>query len=298
MRARDTVVSIIAAVAACALLAGCSGGGSSDGGQPEGQADDSDSAYAAQLKPPLNRLGESANKMGQVLLSASDESDVVKVRRAADSRIGLVSQVQSQVTEIEVPDGEAQTQRLLRNAIALERQYLGRLVRVSSGDPERGLTQLPATRALGERMIEGYRNFYRVAPEGVPRVVTDAGLLDLSGLRSALQDAVPEPEPAPAPTPRPTPQPVPVPSGSAGIDYDIVDNSGGEGVRYRYSPVLSNLVPGNGPFEGDQLSISCFVDGEFVRSTSYWAFLSNGYYVPATYLRFSYSGPVIGARYC
>lgn len=278
------------------LAAACSGGGDGDSAQPTTGSSVGESEYAAALKAPLGRLGTSANRMGQVLLSSSEASDLARIRKAANSQIALVSEVQGDISEIVPPEGQKQAQRLLRNAVSLERQYLGRLIRVSSAEPDKGIAQLGPTRQLGERMVDGFRAFYRAAPDGTPRVVTDAGLLDLSGLRSALQDAAPEPAPAPAPAPTQTPS---APAAGGGIAFDIVANSGGEGVRYRYSPFLYDVVPGNGPFEGDSVSITCFTAaGEPVRGNLWWAFLSNGYYVPATYLRYSSGGPVAGAPLC
>ncbi|WP_217924903.1 hypothetical protein [Miltoncostaea oceani] len=191
------------------VAVGCGSGGS----EAEGADGDLEgpSVYAEQVEGPLNRLGTSATRMGVALLSASESEDLVKVRRTADSQIRLVSQIQSRIGALTPGDGDAQDHRRLRNAVSLERQYLGRLVRITSGSPERGLSQLPATRALGERMIEAYRGFYRGAPDGIPQGVTDAGLLDLSGVRLALQDAVAENQAEEAASTRSAPAPLPSP---------------------------------------------------------------------------------------
>lgn len=210
---RDRVLFALltAAIAFLVVAVGCGSGGSEAEGADRGDGGEVVSAYAAQVRGPLNRLGTSATRMGVSLLSASEAEDLAKLRRTADSQIRLVSQIQSRIGSLAPGQDEAQDHRRLRNAVSLERQYLGRLVRITSGPPERGLSQLPATRALGERMIEAYRDFYRGAPEGLPRGVTDAGLLDLSGVRLALQDAVAdEAEEAAATRPAPSPLPSPV----------------------------------------------------------------------------------------
>lgn len=297
IRTRVRIAAVFAIGASLALISGCGGGGSSSADQalPTTNATGTNAEYATALKAPLRRLGTSANRMGQVLLSSSDAADVARIRKAANSQIALVSEVQTTVSEITAPDGKEQAQRQLRKAISLERQYLGRLIRITSAEPERGISQIPAASRLGTRMVDGFRAFYRAAPAGTPRVVTDAGLLDLSGLRSALEDAKPAPAPARAPAPTPAPS---SPTAGAGINFDSVANSGGEGVRYRYSPYLYDVVPGNGPFEGDSVSINCIAQGETVRGNLWWALLTNGYYVPTTYLRYSSGGPVAGARLC
>jgi hypothetical protein len=73
---------------------------------------------------------------------------------------------------------------------------------------------------------------------------------------------------------------------------DVVAFTGGIGVRYRYSPRMANLVPGNGPFEGDRVTIYCYTKGERVKGNSYWVkiALTPDRYIPATYLRHGHSG--------
>src|SRR5207237_1039059 len=130
------------------------------------------------------------------------------------------------------------------------------------------------------------------------------GLLDLKRLRASgiayavsgevvrVLTAAWRSSPQPVPLSH-CPGPVPTPNSSnpaPGIDYDHVAFSGGEGVRYRYSPALDDLVPGNGPFEGDQVTIYCYTIGDAVRGNPYWAKvkIDPDRYVPATYLRYGH----------
>ncbi len=115
-----------------------------------------------------------------------------------------------------------------------------------------------------------------------------------------LQSVVPEPKPKPTPTRPAVPNPAPAPSQPLGVTYDFVDYSGGEGVRYRYSPRLADLVPGNGPFEGDRVPIYCYTTGDVVKGDRYWAKIASGpdRYVPATFLRYGHSGPPSGVAFC
>ena len=84
------------------------------------------------------------------------------------------------------------------------------------------------------------------------------------------------------------------------LDYDIVAYSGGDGVRYRYSPYLSDLVPGNGPLENDRVTVYCYTTGENVKGNPYWAkvALNPDRFVPATFLQYGHSGPPAGVSSC
>lgn len=300
----------------CVLLASCGGGGS-QAADANGAAENSEE-YVAALSPHLARLGNSANQTGKALLTAARPADLVKLNRSARSQIALVSEIQGHIGGVTPPKENARAHRLLQSAMTSHRLYLGHLARLSAANPANATKALPAATRAGKRALDVYRAFYRAAPNELPRTITDAGLVELSGVRVALRASAEKQAAAKAKadqqaeararaaaaaaaaaaTPPPAPAPSHGPVTGAGVDYDIVDNSGGEGVRYRYSPRLSDLVPGNGPREGAQVTINCFTSGEFVRATDYWAVLTNGYYVPATYLRHSYSGPVAGATYC
>ncbi len=124
--------------------------------------------------------------------------------------------------------------------------------------------------------------------------ITDVELGDPKGARKGLGARA-----TPAPTTTASASSAPSSSGT-GAAYDIVDYSGGEGVRYRYSTRMSDLVPGNGPMEGDQVTIFCYLTGERVRGNPYWALVDQieGYVVPATYLRYGHNGPPAGVAYC
>jgi hypothetical protein len=90
------------------------------------------------------------------------------------------------------------------------------------------------------------------------------------------------------------------PRSDFGAHNDVVAFSGGEGVRYRNSPYLSDLVPGNGPFEGDTVTIYCYTTGEEVKGNSYWAkvAVSPDKFVPATFLLHGHDGPPPGVTSC
>ena len=81
------------------------------------------------------------------------------------------------------------------------------------------------------------------------------------------------------------------------VRTDVVDYST-NGVRYRYSPNLTDVVPGNGPFTGDRVNVDCYTTGESVRGNRYWARLQNGYFVPAYYLRNGHEGLPGGMSQC
>ena len=68
---------------------------------------------------------------------------------------------------------------------------------------------------------------------------------------------------------------------------DVVANTGGIGVRYRRSPKRSDLFPGNGPREGERVTIYCYTIGEPVHENVFWVKikLAPNRYVPAAYLR-------------
>jgi hypothetical protein len=86
-------------------------------------------------------------------------------------------------------------------------------------------------------------------------------------------------------------------SGQAWSGSDLVSYST-NGVRYRFAPRLADVIPGNGPFTGASVHVSCFTEGQDVRGNPWWARLSDGYYVPAYYLVQGHSGLPAGAPTC
>jgi hypothetical protein len=81
--------------------------------------------------------------------------------------------------------------------------------------------------------------------------------------------------------------------------YDVVANTGGDGVRYRSSPsrwcggappsdpCWNTVVPGPGAAEGDQVRVYCYAAGAAVHGDTWWALVSvsPAEYVPAAFLR-------------
>jgi hypothetical protein len=82
--------------------------------------------------------------------------------------------------------------------------------------------------------------------------------------------------------------------------YDRVTDTGGVGVRYRFTPdhwcggarpqsdpCWRDVVPGTGAAEGQQLRIYCFAPGVAVHGDSWWAKVrvKPAEFVPTTFLR-------------
>ena len=277
---RRAAVALVLVATGALALTGCGG----EGGD----------SYATQVSGLVERLSSSATAMSGSLLAASTPADVKAVQKSATSQFRLVSEVLQSVTTLNTPSGLAATTTALRQAVLSNRKYLAALRAAAGPDPSAGLRAMPRAKRDGAAMLGDYRKFFAVAPAGTVDGISDVGVTDLAGLAKAQRSA--QAGTAPSPTPAPT-APPPEGEGPAAMS-DVVANSGGEGVRYRYSPSLSDLVPGNGPFEGDSVAVTCFTSGETVKGNSWWARLTNGYYVPATFLLYGSSGPSSGAPYC
>lgn len=276
-------LSVIAVVAVLTVLSGCGGSGG-------------DQAYSNAVARQVDRLSSSATAMSGALLAASSPGDVKAVRQAATSQLRLVSEVLQSVTTLDTPPDFAKTTATLREAVLANRKYLATVKAAAAPDPSAGLRAMPRAKRDGAAMLGDYRRFFTVSPEGLADGISDVGLTDLSGLaraqRAARAPAAPAANSAPV-------LPPPEEEGDGVVTLsDVVANSGGEGVRYRFSPSLSDVVPGNGPFEGDQVSVTCYTQGETVKGNPWWARLANGYYVPATFLQYGSAGPPAGVTYC
>ena len=255
-------------------------------------ASQSETSYDTQVAKIVDRLSSSATAISGALISTSEPNDIRSVRSAAESQLRLVSSVLESVSDLETPSAKTEVTAALRKSVLANREYLASVKRAASEDPARGLKAIPATRRDGALMLDGYRAFFRVAPPSISDGITDVGMTDLSGLTKAQRAAAELAKAPPAPS-----APAPVGNAQEETFSDIVANSGGEGVRYRYTPNLDNVVPGNGPLEGDTVYISCYTPGEVVKGMSYWARLTNGYYVPTAYLA-SWDYSQIPAVYC
>lgn len=289
----------VAALLLIALVAVLVRGG---GGSEQAPESATGARHAAQIKRPLTLLNASAVATSKALARVAEPGELAAFNRAAERQLDVVEEARAGLTSVDVSPADRRAQSRLIAAAAAQRRYLVQLGRASAGTPSAAsLSALNRARRAGGQTISAYETFFALVP-AAPDAITSTDLTDTAGLRSAIAKGIAAAEKPAAPVTRvvpvPVPAPAPVPASDAGVNYDIVANSGGEGVRYRYSAQLSDLVPGNGPLEGNQVSVNCFVTGEFVRSTDWWAYLTNGYYVPATYLRYSGSGPVVGARYC
>ncbi len=253
-----------------------------------------DSAYNTEVARITNYLSDSATSLSGALLSANSAADLDSVHNAVRSQIRLVSVAIKDTGKLKTPSDAEETTKALRKAVLAHRAYLGTLLDVTNGDGQSGLRRLPAARRQAAATLADYRAFFETSAAPATDGITDVGLGDLKGVRKGL-DA----QATPAPTPSVQASSAPSSSGT-GADYDIVDYSGGEGVRYRYSTRMSDLVPGNGPTEGDQVTIFCYLTGESVRGNQYWAVVDQieGYVVPATYLRYGHNGPPAGVSYC
>ena len=87
---------------------------------------------------------------------------------------------------------------------------------------------------------------------------------------------------------------------AAPVLYDDVANSGGVGVRYRYTPdhwcggalpktdpCWRDVVPGTGAAEGQRLRVYCYAAGASVHRDTWWAKVrvKPDEYVPTAFLR-------------
>jgi Protein kinase domain len=96
---------------------------------------------------------------------------------------------------------------------------------------------------------------------------------------------------------------------SAPALYDHVAHSGGQGIRYRYTPgdwcggplpktdpCWRDVVPGLGAAEGQRLRVYCYVRGANVRGDAWWAKVKvrPDEYVPAAYLQVGRAASITG----
>jgi hypothetical protein len=102
------------------------------------------------------------------------------------------------------------------------------------------------------------------------------------------------------------------PAAPPSVLYDIVANTGGEGVRYRTSPSFwcgsapptdpcwNSVVPGGGAADGTRLRIYCYTEGASVHGETWWAKVGEGpdLYIPATFLQQGHAGRPAAAASC
>ncbi len=298
-RAAPLIALVVTGVVGTAL-AGCASPAATNQVKATEAAEATDSAaYVKRVRPVVVRLGTSASTLSGRLLATSSKRDLPRLHAAALSQLANVNEVAAALPDLEAPESQTRSQRALVLAVQSHRDYLSALARATNGT--RGLAQLGTVRARAARSVRRYRTFFALAPRGLPDGITSAGLDRLDGLHAALKDAAIPPPVRTTTVTTAVVVPTPPPAAAAparGSLVDYVANSGGEGVRYRFSPTLGHLVPGNGPFEGNAVTVSCFTTGETVRGNPWWARLANGYYVPTTYLRYSSSGIPGDAAYC
>ncbi len=258
--------------------------------------------YAENVAAPLNSLGDSAGTIAATLASVSEPGDVPGLRSSIRTQIRTATGSRNKIDRAQVPGGlqtaHAKVQAGANNYVL----YLQALLRAASPTPSAAPVGISKAKAQVTRLKGNFTAAQKLNSSLNVSPIVDAGLGSTSGLAGAQRKkaaAIEAERRRREEAARLADITTPAPSGAgAGIDYDIVDNSGGEGVRYRYTPFLAHTVPGNGPFEGDQVSLNCYTDGEPVRGNDWWALLTNDYYVPATYLRYGAAGPPPGARIC
>lgn len=277
--------------------------------------------YAESVRRITRRLNLSASKLSGPLAAASVVGDVARVRRAARSQLGLLNVLNADVANLTPPASLAHAHGGLTDAVRAHRAYLATLVRSTSGRPAAGLRQLDAARTQGEAVLRRYRTFYSDAgkPAGVRDGVVPAGITHLDGLRNALRDAqarqpgrpvpdsyLPASRPSASSTARPPRPAAAAPSAPApperGPVTDYIARSTGS-VNYRFSPSWGDADRGEGPKEGEYVTIRCFTRGERVQGNVWWARLDAGnygrtYYLPAYYLHRSELGPPDGSPTC
>lgn len=296
IRPRATSAAVAVSLALMAA-SGCGGSGGGHAGASTAPAADV-AAYVTRLSAVTERLSDSASATSAALLGTSGARDLTRLRTSTRSQMALVSEQYARIPRLAPPQGLAGANQRLRRAVGDHREYLALLMRITGGTAAAGLADLGSAQQKAALVVSEYRAFFRVAPRGVSDGITDAGLGRLGGLRRALT-ASDTPPPVrtvtTVVTPAPTPSPAPA---TEDPDSDVVAFSGGVGVRYRYSPQLADLVPGNGPREGQRVSVLCYTSGENVRGNTWWARIDGGYYVPATYLRSGNDGPPVGVTYC
>lgn len=252
--------------------------------------------YARLVSGFVARLGRSGSNLTRSMTAAERVGDLQEVRRVASTERQAADAALRQLTNIHPSATDLRSHRLLLAAAGEQRRFAGSIVIATSDAPSVAIATLPRAKANGQELVSAWGAFFGATPS-VPDTVTGGLNVDLSHLEHVLRDDL-------APRVVTVVQQPPangVPSDGTGITSDVVAFSNGEGVRYRYSTNAADKVPGNGPFEGDVVTVYCYTSGDSVRGNSYWAKVSINpeRYVPATYLRAGNGGSVPGGvPYC
>jgi hypothetical protein len=149
--------------------------------------------YADLVERPVTRLSQSATSVGQVLATAARPRDIVRLRTVVRRQLKVVQANRRVLAGKEIAAADRAAHNRLLRAAALHKRFLELLVRTTALPPAAARKQIPAARSTAVRAVSFYRAFFRQTPE-LPNLVSDTGLTDLSGLRTALaeQEAIDE----------------------------------------------------------------------------------------------------------
>jgi hypothetical protein len=181
-------VPIVAAVAAAVLLLSGCGNSATPVAQAQTPVAKASPSYYALIKPELTRLSGSSTAVAQVLSTAGRAQDLKRVKAVAVREMGVVQRLRTEVAETETPLSAQTKQRTLLKALSFHRQYLALIVRAVHIGGRGGVATLPAARSLAARASANYLRFFALEP-AAPDLLSDSGMFDLSGLRSALESS-------------------------------------------------------------------------------------------------------------
>jgi hypothetical protein len=149
--------------------------------------------YADLVERPVTRLSQSATSVGQVLATAARPRDIVRLRTVVRRQLKVVQANRRVLAGKEIAAADRAAHNRLLRAAALHKRFLELLVRTTALPPAGARKQIPGARSTAARALSFYHAFFRQTPE-LPNLVSDTGLADLSGLRTALaeQEAINE----------------------------------------------------------------------------------------------------------
>ena len=128
-----------------------------------------------------------------MLATAARPRDIKRLRTVARRQLKVVQANRRVLAGKEIAAADRAAHNRLLRAAALHKRFLELLVRTTALPPAGARKQIPGARATAARAVSFYGAFFRQTPE-LPNLVSDTGLTDLSGLRTALaeQEAIDE----------------------------------------------------------------------------------------------------------
>jgi hypothetical protein len=272
--------------------------------------------YGSEIAKPLAQLARAASRIGVAMGTAATPADLIAVRQAARAEIPVVVEARDSLARLVPNTAARERQQLLLKAANAQQLFLTNLARSSSlSSPTAALGALDVANRFAAKASISYHLFFKQERD-TQDVITTAGQFDTSPVRAVLNDRKASllaaartaaqkqaaAQKAAAAAAAAAARAKKARSNlTAGVPTDIVAFSGGEGVRYRYSTTMADVVPGNGPLEGVPVSIYCYAVGQIVRGNDLWAKVATSpeMWVPATYLKLGNSGTFVsGATWC